>query len=331
MKRTFLLLSLAIFAGTLGVVWGTQGTGVIKNDASRNIFIPDELMMPLQVKAAYNGRDMFFRYRWPSERPGIYHDMLRFEGGKWMRYGASVPGPQPKGIYEDRVTMLVDDGSVPEFEKYGGYITIGDRMRFFTDEASKEEVQAHPYLGQKKKQKEVGKHLPATRSDVNDWASVVPEDDLAALISFLRGGGGPNDRPQTWVDGELFDGVVTRATFDPAKGRFDELYKGGSGFKDGVPLISESKPGDQDYNGGRWHLNLLKTGVDPDKYMNAIGVDDLPDLVVRVVAGLGDHALGVGDLPQTTQVVVLILGVVDVKLRLAGVLRVGTAHGGHLT
>jgi hypothetical protein len=31
------------------------------------------------------------------------------------------------GHYEDRVAMIVDDGSVPEFARYGGYITIGDR------------------------------------------------------------------------------------------------------------------------------------------------------------------------------------------------------------
>ncbi len=181
MIRSSVYIVLALFVGSLGVAWLTQGTGVIKNDLSRNIFIPEELTMPLQVKAAYNGRDMFFRYRWPAEEPNIYHDMLRFEDGKWVRYGGSVPGPQPQGIYEDRVTMLVDDGSVPQFEKYGGYITVGDRMRFFTNEASKKEVQAQPYLGKKKKQKEVGKYLPETRSDVNDWSSVVPEDDLAAL------------------------------------------------------------------------------------------------------------------------------------------------------
>lgn len=84
-----------------------------------------------------------------------------------------------------------------------------------------------------------------------------------------------NPRPQTWVDGELFDGVVTPATFDPASDPFDELYAGGNGFKDGVPLISESKPGDQDYNGGRWHKNVLKAGVDPNKYADASGVEDL--------------------------------------------------------
>ena len=82
-------------------------------------------------------------------------------------------------------------------------------------------------------------------------------------------------RPQTWVDGELFAGVVTPATFSPESGNFDELYAGGNGFKGGAPLISDSKPGDQDYNGGRWHLNVLKDGVDPDKYVNADSDDDL--------------------------------------------------------
>jgi hypothetical protein len=181
MKRLLLYLSVVIFLGVLGLSWLTHGTGVIKNDVARNIWIPTELTMPLQVKAAYNGRDMFFRYRWPAKQPSIYHDMLKFEGGKWVRIGASVAGPQRQGIYEDRVTMLVDDGKVPEFAKYGGYITVGDRMRFFTNEAKPDEVRAHPYLGKKKQQVEVGKHLPATRSDISDWQSVVPEDQLAAL------------------------------------------------------------------------------------------------------------------------------------------------------
>lgn len=81
---------------------------------------------------------------------------------------------------------------------------------------------------------------------------------LAGALLVVSSGAFALDRPETWVDGELFAGVVTPATFDPASGNFDELYKCAVGtFKDGVPLISESGPGDQDYNGGRWHLNLL--------------------------------------------------------------------------
>ncbi len=179
MRQMLLRTTLALFVVVLALSWWFHGTGVVRNDLKRNIYIPETLTIPLQVKAAYNGDRMFFRYRWPAKEPHIYHDMMKFQGGKWERYGKSVPGPQPQGIYEDRVTMLVDDGSVPEFEKYGGYITIGDRMRFFTNEAKKEEVEAHPYLG-KKKQVEVGKHLPETRANIGDWKSVVPEAQLQA-------------------------------------------------------------------------------------------------------------------------------------------------------
>jgi hypothetical protein len=73
----------------------------------------------------------------------------------------------------------------------------------------------------------------------------------------------------------LFDSIVTGGVFSPDSTPFDELYAGGNGFEGGVPLISESKPGDQDYNGGRWHMNVLKAGVDPDKYSDACTVEDL--------------------------------------------------------
>jgi hypothetical protein len=180
MRHMFLAITTLVFLLVLALSWIFHGTGVVHNDLSRNISIPEQLTMPLQVKAAYDGKNIYFRYRWPAREPHIYHDMLRYEAGKWVRIGRSVPGPQPQGIYEDRVTMLVDDGSVPEFEKYGAYITIGDRMRFFTSEAKKAEVEAHAYLGGKAKQEEVRKHLPETRVDIADWRSVVPEDRLLA-------------------------------------------------------------------------------------------------------------------------------------------------------
>ena len=103
---------------------------------------------------------------------------------------------------------------------------------------------------------------------------------LAAVTIVALGayaGGGPQPRPQTWVDCERFDGVVAPATFDPEADPFDELYMmpGSPGFRDGVPLISESKPGDRDYNGGRWHLNVLRDGVNPADYADACTVEDL--------------------------------------------------------
>jgi len=86
---------------------------------------------------------------------------------------------------------------------------------------------------------------------------------------------GGNPHTVVWADCELYDAVVAPNQLPP-HGNFDQLYAmPGAAFQGGVALISESKPGDRDYNGGRWHLNILKEGVDPAKYANACHVDDL--------------------------------------------------------
>jgi hypothetical protein len=104
--------------------------------------------------------------------------------------------------------------------------------------------------------------------------SVVSPDPIAgntetASQAFLKVG-----RGQIWADCELFGTVGTPTSFKPTSGNFDELYNTGN-FKDGVGAISESKPGDRDYNGGRWHVNVLKEGVNPSKYQNACSVEEL--------------------------------------------------------
>jgi len=181
MRRLQLLyVVLALFLGALGVSWVTHGTGIVRNDPDRHIAIPTPLTMPLQVKAAYNDQDIFFRYRWPSARPGIHHDVLVFQGGKWVVRGEAAAGSEPNGLAEDRVAMMLDDGGVPEFGRYGGYITVGDGITTFSQSADAKAVRAHPDLGQRMKQVEVSKYLPATRRVVGDWSALVSESELAA-------------------------------------------------------------------------------------------------------------------------------------------------------
>lgn len=148
----------------LGLAWITHGSGVIQNDPDRNISIPDELTIPMQVQAAYNDSQVYFRYRWPANQPHILHDVLVYQDGDWIRKGGGMPGPNPDGFHEDRVSMMLDDGSVPGFDRYGGYITIGASVAGFTDEAPEE----------------VSKSLPGTRIDVTDWASVQSPGTLQA-------------------------------------------------------------------------------------------------------------------------------------------------------
>ena len=177
-RQSLVYPAVAIFLGTLGFSWFTHGRGVVIDDPKRHIAIPSPLTVPFDVQAAYNGRDVHFRYRWPSPKPGIFHDVLRFEGGKWIVKGRAVPGSEPDGLHEDRIAMMLDDGGVPEFSRYGGYVTVGRRLAGFSDEVSGKEIAAHPYLGTKLKQDEPTKYLPATRASIDDWSSVVSEDVL---------------------------------------------------------------------------------------------------------------------------------------------------------
>jgi len=99
---------------------------------------------------------------------------------------------------------------------------------------------------------------------------------LIAQLSNLTSSKGKLPQPTIWADCDTYSGIVVPATFKPESDPFDELYVMPEAmFKGGVPLISDSKPGDQDYNGGRWHLNVLKAGVDPAIYANACKEEDL--------------------------------------------------------
>jgi len=60
-------------------------------------------------------------------------------------------------------------------------------------------------------------------------------------------------RDAIWCDGELFGVTVTPQDL-PIEGPFDVIYPfGGSGLL-GQRSISDAKPGDPDYNGGRWEV-----------------------------------------------------------------------------
>jgi hypothetical protein len=56
-----------------------------------------------------------------------------------------------------------------------------------------------------------------------------------------------------WSDGELF-GVTLTPNDVPMKGPFDALYNFADSGLTGQRSVSESKPGDRDYNGGRWKV-----------------------------------------------------------------------------
>ena len=148
-----------------------------------------QALIDLAVQAAHDSENLYLRFQWETlnEYPGTAHPHWRFDGQEWKALGwprlhKKVWDDGQPAIYEDRLSMMVDDGSVPMFAEQGCWLTCHDGMRDSPDLASTEDVKAHPILGEVLHKKDVRKYLPSSRSD-NDasWDQTLSVEEIAAI------------------------------------------------------------------------------------------------------------------------------------------------------
>lgn len=141
----------------------------------------------LKVQAAYDAKNLYLRYQWKTDNTyaGTEHQYLRFDGKEWKVWGfpkldkVVQEGKQP-GIYEDRMSIMIDDGKVAGFAKQGCWLTCHDGQRDNPKQFTKEEVAANPLLTAIKKG-DVRKYLPDTRTDPSDWKTGKTVEEIAKL------------------------------------------------------------------------------------------------------------------------------------------------------
>lgn len=141
----------------------------------------------LSVQAAYDAKNLYLRYEWKTDQafPGTEHQYLRFDGKEWKVWGfpkldkVVQDGKQP-GIYEDRMSIIIDDGKVAGFAQQGCWLTCHDGERDMPKQFTKDEVAANPMLTAIKKG-DVRKYLPDSRTDPLDWKTGKTVEELAKL------------------------------------------------------------------------------------------------------------------------------------------------------
>lgn len=141
----------------------------------------------LKVQAAYDDKNAYLRFQWKTDNPypGSEHQYLRFDGKEWKVWGypkldkVVQEGKQP-GIYEDRMSIMLDDGKVAGFAKQGCWLTCHDGSRDAPKQFTKEEVAANPLLTAIKKS-DVRKYLPDTRTNPSDWKTGKTVEEIAKL------------------------------------------------------------------------------------------------------------------------------------------------------
>jgi len=145
-------------------------------------------VLKLNVQVAYDNENAYFRFQWKTNapHPGDAYPFYRFDGKEWKPYGAmklaaaARKGEQP-GIYEDRLNMMIDDGSVPGFAAQGCWLTCHNGERDAPNQPSPAEVKATPFF-QAIKKNDVRKYLPATRTDAAaSWDKGKSLEEIAKL------------------------------------------------------------------------------------------------------------------------------------------------------
>ena len=88
-------------------------------------------------------------------------------------------GAQP-GIYEDRMTIMIDDGKVPLFAQQGCWLTCHTGQRDMPKQFTNDEVKANA-LRTAIKKGDMRKYLPGTRNDPSDWKSGKSVEEIAKI------------------------------------------------------------------------------------------------------------------------------------------------------
>lgn len=143
----------------------------------------------LAVQAAHDDQNLYLRFQWKTKNdyPGSAYPHFRFDGKAWKSYGwprldEKVWKDKKPAIYEDRLTIMLDDGKVPGFKNQGCWLTCHDGMRDMPNVADEKAVKAHPLLGKVLKKKDVRKYLPETRTDaMASWDKTKSPEEIAKL------------------------------------------------------------------------------------------------------------------------------------------------------
>jgi hypothetical protein len=145
--------------------------------------------LDLKVQAAHDATNLYLRFQWKTQmdRAGQMHDYMMYDGEKWAFVGGARSDEQVRSgaepaLYEDRLSIMIDDDKVPQFKNQGCWLTCHTGMRDMPGEAAKEQVQAHPLIGKVLKESDVRKYLPNSRTDeAASWDKTKPEADIAKL------------------------------------------------------------------------------------------------------------------------------------------------------
>ncbi|MEW6409811.1 MAG: ethylbenzene dehydrogenase-related protein [Nitrospirota bacterium] len=143
----------------------------------------------LSVKSAYDDEYIYLRFQWKAKEACFHRAYQVFDGKEWKKQGGiDRPYNESKGVpaqYEERLSIMIDDGKNPDFGKRGCFITCHNDMRKMPNAPKESEVKAHPVLGDAgMKKKDIRKYISASRTNMDStggWANIKSKEEIEKL------------------------------------------------------------------------------------------------------------------------------------------------------
>jgi hypothetical protein len=195
-----------------------RGDKIVKGGSLEPTPIPGKNgAVAVAVQAAHDAEYVYFRFRWATnfKREGRMHDYMRFDGKGWKWYGGDRnekdvrSGEQPP-LYEDRFSIMLDDGRVPLFAQQGCWVTCHNGMRDTRNAVTGDAVKQHVLLGDTGlKQTDIRKYLASTRTDpAASWDKTKSREEIDKIKA----------------EGRFLDLMQWRAARSAAVGMADDGY-----------------------------------------------------------------------------------------------------------
>ncbi|CDU14394.1 ethylbenzene dehydrogenase-related protein [Vibrio coralliirubri] len=160
------------------------GEMLVQDDRLGNF--PDKKgSIPAEFQFAHDDEHLYVKGTWKTESPfpARLHDTLLFQEGKWTIIGGDRGKNPYTPIYEDRFSLMIDDGSVLQFREQGCWMSCHRGARDI-GQATARDVQALDVVGAfGLDQKDIRKYLPESRTErygVN-WDKVKPQEEIDKL------------------------------------------------------------------------------------------------------------------------------------------------------
>ena len=163
-----------------------------------------------KMQFAHDDEYLYIRTQWTPQagHPGRMHNMITWDGKAWKSEGGDRVRHPTNPLYEDRLSFMIDDGKVDQFQQQGCFMSCHSGERDLEPATKKQSLNLDVIGKNGLGKKDIRKYLPMSRTDGHSWDKPKSQQEIDKLKS----------------EGQFVDLMQWRSTRSAATGYADDGY-----------------------------------------------------------------------------------------------------------